>query len=115
MAEYNIQMNRYLYSSDSYDKLYPKTKTVDVVDQNGDNLDMLLGKKIDSDEKGVANGVATLGADGKVPSSQLPQSVGDMLASTYDPNGSVATAGGIPLYVSNAINTAITSAIGGRY
>lgn len=30
-------------------------------------------------EKGVANGVATLGADGKVPSSQLPSYVDDVL------------------------------------
>lgn len=40
---------------------------------------------------------------------------GDMLSDDYDPNGDVATAGGIPLYVSNAIDTAITSAIGGGY
>lgn len=44
MAEYNIQMNRYVLASDSYDKLFPKTKTIDVVDQNGDNLDTLLPK-----------------------------------------------------------------------
>ena len=31
-----------------------------------------LGGKISSSEKGSANGVATLGFDGKVPSSQLP-------------------------------------------
>jgi hypothetical protein len=31
-----------------------------------------LGLKIDATEKGAANGVATLGADGKLPSSQLP-------------------------------------------
>lgn len=45
MAEYNIQMNRYVLASDSYDKLYPKTKTVDVIDQNGDNLDTLFSNK----------------------------------------------------------------------
>lgn len=45
MAEYNIQMNRYVLASDSYDQLFPKTKTVDVVDQNGNNLDTLLGEK----------------------------------------------------------------------
>lgn len=44
MAEYNIQMNRYVLASDSYDQLFPKTKTIDVVDQNGDNLDTLLPK-----------------------------------------------------------------------
>jgi hypothetical protein len=35
-------------------------------------LDQLFAGKIDSSEKGVANGVATLGSSGKVPSSQLP-------------------------------------------
>lgn len=44
MAEYNIQMNRYVLASDTYDQLFPKTKTIDVVDQNGDNLDTLLPK-----------------------------------------------------------------------
>lgn len=59
MAEYNIQMNRYVSASDSYDKLYPKTKTVDVVDQNGDNLDTVLSEKADL-------------VGGKIPISQLP-------------------------------------------
>lgn len=59
MAEYNIQMNRYVSVSDSYDKLYPKTKTVDVVDQNGDNLDTVLSEKADL-------------VGGKIPISQLP-------------------------------------------
>lgn len=40
---------------------------------------------------------------------------GDMSTSTYDPNGDVATAGGIPAYVSTAIASAITNAIGGSY
>lgn len=59
MAEYNIQMNRYVSASDNYDKLYPKTKTVDVVDQNGDNLDTVLSEKADL-------------VGGKIPISQLP-------------------------------------------
>ncbi len=42
-------------------------------------VDTLLGEKIDSSEKGIPAGVATLGIDGKVPTSQLPESVqGDM-------------------------------------
>lgn len=40
---------------------------------------------------------------------------GDMAANDYDPNGAVATAGGIPEYVAAAIDTAITRAIGGGY
>lgn len=35
--------------------------------------------KIDATEKGVANGVATLGGDGKVPSAQLPSYVDDVV------------------------------------
>lgn len=38
--------------------------------------------RIASSEKGVANGVATLGDDGKVPSSQLPSFVDDILEFT---------------------------------
>lgn len=40
---------------------------------------------------------------------------GDMMASTYDPNGAVATAGGIADYVDDAIDTAITSALTASY
>jgi hypothetical protein len=38
-----------------------------------------IGNKIDSSEKGANNGVATLDAGGKVPSSQLPNSVMEYL------------------------------------
>lgn len=40
---------------------------------------------------------------------------GDMYAATYDPQDAVATAGGIPAYVSAQITSAITNAIGGSY
>ena len=40
---------------------------------------------------------------------------GDMLASDYDSAGEVKTSGGIAAYVSNAISSAITNAIGGAY
>ena len=40
---------------------------------------------------------------------------GDMLASDYDSDGEVKTTGGIAAYVSNAISSAITDAIGGSY
>jgi len=39
---------------------------------NKGQLDSGLALKIDLTEKGSANGVATLGADGKIPSSQVP-------------------------------------------
>lgn len=38
---------------------------------------------IAASEKGVANGVASLGADGKVPSSQLPSYVDDVIEGYY--------------------------------
>ena len=38
--------------------------------------------RIASSEKGAANGVATLGADGKVPAAQLPSFVDDVLEFT---------------------------------
>lgn len=38
-----------------------------------------LNGKINTSEKGAANGVATLGADGKVPTAQLPSYVDDVL------------------------------------
>lgn len=40
---------------------------------------------------------------------------GDMQKSTYDPNGVVAAAGGIPAYVTNAIQTAVTAAMEASY
>lgn len=39
---------------------------------NKGQMDSALALKIDSAEKGVANGVATLGPDAKIPSSQIP-------------------------------------------
>lgn len=56
MSEYNIQMNKYNALNAEYDQLYPVTKIEDV---NG--LGTALQNKAD------------LGADGKVPESQLPE------------------------------------------
>ena len=43
---------------------------------------------IPASDKGAAGGVASLGADGKVPKSQLPAiGTGDMTAAVYDPAG----------------------------
>lgn len=43
---------------------------------------------IPASDKGTAGGVASLGADGKVPKSQLPAiGTGDMAAAVYDPAG----------------------------
>lgn len=40
---------------------------------------------------------------------------GDMQKSVYDPAGLVAEAGGIPAYVANAIQTAVTEAMEASY
>lgn len=40
---------------------------------------------------------------------------GDMQKSVYDPGGVVAAAGGIPAYVTNAVQTAVTGAMEASY
>lgn len=67
-----------------------------------------VGGGISPDEKGAPGGVATLDADGKVPEEQLAG--GGMSAETYDPDGAVADAGGIPSYVAD--NAPVTSVNG---
>jgi hypothetical protein len=42
-------------------------------------VDTALGLKIDTDARGAVNGVASLNGDGKVPASQLPSFVDDVL------------------------------------
>ena len=54
--------------------------------------------RIASSEKGAANGVATLGADGKVPAAQLPSYVDDVLEFT-NLAGFPATGGTSVIYV----------------
>ena len=40
------------------------------------NVQEQLNNKVDEDEKGVANGIATLDENGKIPTSQLPDGIG---------------------------------------
>ena len=47
------------------------------------DLETKLGAKIDTSTKGQANGVASLGSDGKVPSDQLPSYVDDVIEGYY--------------------------------
>lgn len=86
------------YTSDwvaYYDKIAYK------IDSN--DLFLELGKCIPDTEKGEANGVATLDASGKVPSSQLPSYVDDVIDSYIVGSTPFAadwlslTAGGAPL------------------
>lgn len=46
---------------------------------NKTEIDTQLSNKLDTSLKGVANGLAELGSDGKVPSSQLPAYVDDVI------------------------------------
>ena len=49
----------------------PELRIIEIADING--LATQLAAKINSTEKGATNGIATLGADGKVPSTQFPE------------------------------------------
>lgn len=51
----------------------PECRILEISDIN--NLSTQLSNKINTSEKGAANGVATLGGDGKVVSSQLPEGI----------------------------------------
>ena len=50
---------------------------------NSSDVTSKLNEKIASSEKGKANGVATLGQDGLIPSSQLPSYVDDVIEGYY--------------------------------
>jgi hypothetical protein len=57
-----------------YDELYPKTNTAQVV-----GLSTALNLKVNNSAIGVANGVASLDANSKIPVAQLPDAVFDSL------------------------------------
>lgn len=74
------------------------------VDANFRELVSAIGAAVQSTEKGVANGIATLGSDGKIPGGQLPASsgggggaaIGDILITSRDPGASyLATNGAV--------------------
>jgi len=69
-----------------------------------------LNLKVNSSEKGSINGVATLGSDGKIPSTQLPSFVDDVLE--FATLGSFPTTGESgKIYI--ALNTNLTYRWGG--
>ena len=86
-------MAKQFLDKDGLDALWTKIKTRDENIQNGVTSGSIVAKKAEQDSngqkiadyyipkalKGVANGVASLGSDGKVPSSQLPSYVDDVL------------------------------------
>lgn len=57
----------------------------------------VLNAKLNASEKGAVNGVATLGADGKVPSSQLPAYVDDVVDAYLASSGTAMSEGWLSL------------------
>lgn len=72
----NITVDGTAYSFDGSEAREIVLNTPTSLPANGGNADTLGGKSasdfISATQKGAANGIATLGADGKVPASQLP-------------------------------------------
>lgn len=60
--------------------------TNDVIGAVIDGVQDALDEKLDVALAGSANGVATLGSDGKVPSTQLPESMGATYTLSQDPD-----------------------------
>jgi len=84
----NIQIKRKTGAS-TYENLYPAT-VISQVDQ----LQTALDAKVDESREGVANGIATLDAAGKIPASQLSAYIqggvklqGTMSTASYDTVG----------------------------
>lgn len=65
------------------DKLQTARKINGVAFNGTADITVADSTKIPTSEKGKANGVATLGADGKVPSEQLPSYVDDVIEGYY--------------------------------
>ena len=59
----------------------------DISTLNGYVGSMIMASAIPINEKGAANGVASLGADGKVPSAQLPEMGGEAYTATLTTSG----------------------------
>jgi hypothetical protein len=83
----NIQIKRKTGNS-TYENLYPAT----VISQVS-GLQDALDNKISTSQKGVANGVATLDANIKIPIAQLPDAVFDSLLYYGSTTGNVGTEG----------------------
>jgi len=83
----NIQIKRKTASS-TYENLYPATVISQV-----DGLQTALDAKVPLTQKGVANGVATLDANIKIPIAQLPDAVFDSLLYYGSTTGNVGTEG----------------------
>lgn len=69
----NIQVTFKRHNGTDYDVLFPTTIVEQITElSSSKTLATLLGERIASSEKGSASGVATLGSDQKLTSSQVP-------------------------------------------
>lgn len=102
--EYDVYLN--LYTKGDYGEFYNKT-----------DVDNLFDEKVD-DKLGAVNGIAELGSDGKVKSSQLPSGIvetseelTDILDSKEDISNKVTTLdnSGTHYPTTSAVNNAITT------
>lgn len=62
------------YTTDTK-RLYMGEGSANIMFYNAPDVDALLGNKQSTSQKGQANGYASLGADGKVPTAQLPDAI----------------------------------------
>lgn len=88
-GDIQAQLNNYMLITDykgsangvvkAADKLQTARTINGVAFDGTKNITIIDSTKIPTSEKGKANGVATLGSDGKVPSEQLPSYVDDVI------------------------------------
>lgn len=101
----------YIYPKTASDIVeYTSTQSVkdklDSLDTSTSNLSTNINNKLDRSLKGANNGLAELGNDGKVPLSQLPSSVDDVIEGYYKNSN---------FYKDSAGNTLITGETGKIY
>ena len=82
-AEYAGTKAGYVKAAETADKLTNAVTINGVSFDGSQNITVADNTKIPLTEKGVANGVATLDANGQVPSAQLPSYVDDVIEGYY--------------------------------
>ena len=80
------------------------TAKSDAISDAKSYTDTQLASYIKTSAKGVAGGVASLGTDGKVPSTQLPSYVDDVVEGTYTANATTPTGETGKIYVDTSSN-----------
>lgn len=112
--------------SGQFDTLFPITKAENIIVDLGTDkrlpaklteLDDAIASKISASEKGVANGVATLDANGTVPLAQLPAGVKEVrcVANIAERNAITETFRGLSVFVEDATDDPTVSSGGAFY